>query len=625
MGYVPKRRIEDQKKHRILAFFKRFFAVIGIATSISVCFMLLTVSKVINYTPAELPTNVILTYHFKSGLDEVPGKPSLSQPLLRPPTTLNEIVDALYQAANDDRVSAFAARISDPGYSLAQYQEIRDAVKFFKASGKETYIFADSYGGFGSGMGSYYLATVFDDVWLQPIGSVGIMGLNSEVPFFRNVLDKLGVTPEMGRRGDYKTAPESMMFDAMTPAHKEMMTNLLQDLSTQLLDHMAEGRGKEIADITAWMAQAPILDTEAKELGLVDHVDFIDVMLDTAKEKAGEDVKLISLTGYRFNISVEGAESGMFDFVKNFVHKQSHEAEVIGKKKIAMIYGVGNIMPRSGANGMFASLGGHVLSASKMTKAFNAAIDDKAVVAIVFRIDSPGGSPVASETVRRLILRAQEKGKPVIVSMGNAAASGGYWVAAPADKIVAQPATLTGSIGVYAGKFVVNDLWQKIGVNWEQTKIGPDADLWSSSIPMDEAAEIKFNKILDHIYHGFVTRVAEGRDMTYEDVDKIAQGRVWTGKQAKELGLVDALGGMKKAIEIAKIEANISAEEDVVVSRYPARLSTIEMFMKLATEGADMGVQPFETGVLEKLAIQLYIAAKPEAGILMMQDMGKPE
>ncbi len=625
MGYVPQRRLEDQKKHRVLAFFKRFFAVIGVAATISACFMLLTVSKIVNYQPAPLPNNVVLTYHFKPDLGEVAGKPSLSQPLLRPPTTLNEIVDALYQAANDDRVTGFAARISDPGYSLAQYQEIRDAVLAFRAGGKEAHIYADSYGGMGSGMGSYYLASAFDEIWIQPIGSVGIIGLNSEVPFFRNVLEKLGVTPEMGRRGDYKTAPESMMFDAMTEPHKEMMVSLLDDLSSQLIEDMAKGRGKEILDVTTWMAQAPLLDVEAKTLGVVDHIDYLDAMLAHVKEQAGEDVKLRNLIGYRFTTGMEGTESGMFDFVKNFIRKESHETELVGKKKIAMIYGVGNIMPRAGANGMYASLGGNVLSASKMAKAFNAAIDDKAVAAIVFRVDSPGGSPTASETVRRLIIRAQEAKKPVIVSMGNAAASGGYWIAAPADKIVAQPATLTGSIGVYAGKFVLQDMWQKLGVTWEQTKVGAEADIWSSNFPLDADAQLKFDKILDHIYVSFVTRVAEGRNMTFDDVDKIAQGRVWTGKQAKEIGLVDALGGVKEAIALAKEVAEIGEEEDVVITRYPPPLSTIEMFMKLATEGADMGVTPPKVGVLEKLVWQFYLTQNPEAGILMMPDMGKPQ
>jgi protease-4 len=244
--------------------------------------------------------------------------------------------------------------------------------------------------------------------------------------------------------------------------------------------------------------------------------------------------------------------------------------------------------------------------ADRISASIRSAAQNDKVAAIVLRMDSPGGSPVAAEAIRRAVVYAREKEKKVIVSMGAAAASGGYWAVANADHIVAAPATLTGSIGVFAGKLVLEDLWKKLGVTWESVNIGKNADMWSAQSHFSPTARKRFDALLDNIYNSFVALVAEGRGMTIEEVEKIAQGRVWTGKQALEVGLVDSLGGLEEALQKAKELAGFTPDEAVPVVQYPPRRSTLELLFELFTESAVSGVPPISTmGQLPKGAAEL--------------------
>jgi len=612
MAYTPQRRTSDTRASRFFAFFKRFFAVVGVAATIVVVFLSLTLSQAMNFKLPELPEKIILTYHFKPNLADVAGRPSLKQPLLQPPTTLNEVIQALNIAREDDRVRGLVARISNPGYSIAQYQELRDAIIQFRKSGRFAHVYADSYGGFGDGMGSYYLASAFDKIWLQPIGMVSVSGVNSEVPFIRSALKKIGVRAAFDRRGKYKSTPESLIFDQMTDAHREMMQGMVADLSNQMVTGIAEGRQQTVAEIEKLIDKAPFMDKEALEFGLIDFINYSDEMIDQAKETVGEGVELMRLTGYALQVKTAKDEKGMVGFVTNFFYKDTPESELVGKKKIALIFGSGTIMsqPVGSKIGFSTSLGGSVLNVDKIVAAFRTANKDDNVAAIVFRVNSPGGSPTASETLRREIVRAKEKGKIVVISMGNAAASGGYWISTHADKIVAQPGTLTGSIGVFAGKMVLQELWKKIGVNWDQIKTGQTADMWSSNTEMSKASKKRFQAMLDHIYDAFIVRVAEGRNMSAEAVEEIAQGHIWTGKQALEIGLVDALGGLDKALEIAKIEAKLPIDADIPVERFPRRKSTLEMFLQLAMEGGNVSIA--EPKILGSLLSEAQAVFEPE-------------
>ncbi len=583
MTFGPKRRKEDKYPGRVWGFFQRFFLVIGVATTISIVLFSLTLSKMLSYSPPSLPDKILLTFTFDNQLAEVTAKPALSQPLLRPASTLHEVTAALKAAAKDDRVKGFVARIEEVNFSTAQVQEVRDAIAEFRKSGKFTYVYSESYGGMASGMADYYLATAFEKVWLQPVGTVSITGIAMQVPFLKNALDKLGVTPDFAHKGIYKSASESLTMTGMSGPHREMMVSLLSDISGQIETGIAKDRNIDAADMRRIIDGAPYSDKRALEMKLVDQLAYVDQMMDEAKAKVnGPDTEPVDLLGYDFVSETREYKKGVGGFVSKFLRKEAPPSTLKDKAKIALIFGAGDVVPYQNKKGL--SEGG--MAADKVAAAFRAAIKDPDVSAIVFRIDSPGGAPTAAETIRRTVLQAREKGKPVVVSMGSTAASGGYWIAAAADKIVAQPATLTGSIGVFGGKFVLKDFLEKIGVGIETMGSGEDASMWSATAPFTESQKAKFDRQLGDIYDAFIERVMEGRKMTREQAEAVAQGRVYTGRQAKENKLVDELGGLDTAVEEAKKLAQL--EGDIPVVRFPSRKSTLELFLSLATEGASI-------------------------------------
>lgn len=586
MQYQPRRRREDQGPRRFAGFFHRIFFVIGVAATISVFFLFLTLSRMMNYTPPALPEKILLTYTFKAGVSETAGKPSLSQPLLRPAATLQEIVEALRAAAKDDRVKGFAARLEDADFSLAQVQELRDALAAFRKAGKFAWIYSDSFGGFSSGMGDYYLASAFENVWMQPVGVVAVNGMAMEVPFVKGVLDKVGVTADFAHKGAYKATPESLTETGMSPEHRAMVEGLLSDLSAQVVSGMSADRGLTEADMRATIDMAPLSDTAALQRRLIDRIGYHDEMIEEAKAKAGleKDADSTDLLGYALVSGAHDIGKGMPGFVSKLVRKDAPPSAHKDKAKIALIYGVGDIVPYGGKSQ--AGIGESGMSADKIVAAFRSAQKDEDVAAIVFRVDSPGGAPSAAETIRRAIVQARAKGKPVVVSMGGSAASGGYWVATGADRIVAQPATLTGSIGVFGGKFVLAGLWDKLDVKWEGAAVGKSARMWSSNAPFTPEEKARFDAMLGNIYDAFIARVMEGRNMSRERALSVAEGRVWTGKQAKDLGLVDVLGGLDTAVAEARTLAGLDAAQEVPVVRFPPRKSTLELFISLATEGS---------------------------------------
>lgn len=611
MGFQPQRRKDDKYPRRVLGFFQRFFIVIGVAATISIVLLALTVSRMMSYTPQSLPDKILLSFTFDGDLAEVTRKPSLSQPLLRPASTLHEVTAALRSAAEDDRVKGFIARIEGLSLSTAQIQELRDAIHVFRKSGKFTHVYADSYGGFGSGMGDYYLAAAFENVWMQPVGAVAPMGISLQVPFLKNALEKAGITAQFAHRGRYKSASESLTETTMSAPHREMMTSLLSDLSGQLVADIAADRGLDAAAFRRMVDAAPFSSREALEKKLVDRLGYSDEMIDEAKAKvAGEETKPVDLLGYTFVSETKKINKGIGGFVAKFLRKDAPPSALKDKAKIALIFGAGDIVPYSGKRGSGFSEGG--MSADKIVLAIRAAQKDEDVAAIVFRIDSPGGAPTAAESIRRAIIQARAKGKPVVVSMGGAAASGGYWVAAGADKIVAQPATLTGSIGVFGGKFVLGGLMDKLGIGIETLSEGENADMWSGTTPFTPAQAKKFDAMLGDIYDAFLDRVMEGRKMTRDEAEAVAQGRVFTGKQAKDNGLVDALGGLDTAVEEAKKLAQL--EGDVPLVRFPPRKSTLELFLSLATEGA-FGVPDFRISA-EDMIRALKAGAAPDGQVL---------
>jgi protease-4 len=580
-------------------FFYRFFFVAGVAATISVVLLVMTISRIVNYAPPSLPDKILLTYTFKSGLHETAGPPSLSQPLLRPPVTLEEVTTALSAASRDARVKGFVADIRGMDLNFAQVQEVRDAVAAFRKSGKFAMIYNDSFGGTGSGMMDYYLASSFDEIWMQPVGMVAISGIAAEVPFARGILDKVGATAQFVHKGRYKSAPESMTAREMSADNREMMNSLIGDMSGQLVADIAASRNMQPEILRGHMNRALFSDAEALSAKLIDKVGYYGDMVEEAEKKAGGDMEKnpVNLLGYTFIQDTADLNKGMSGFVSKLTRKEGPPSSYKNKSKIALIFGSGDIVPYRGSGGF----GQSDMDAESVVEAFEAAQKDKDVAAVVFRVDSPGGAPNAAETIRHAVIETQKAGKPVIVSMGGYAASGGYWVATHADKIVAQPGTVTGSIGVFGGKIVLDNLWKKLDMNWEIVADTESAGMWSVNRPFTEKELARFENVMGSTYNDFITRVMEGRKMTKAQVEAVAEGRVFTGRQAKANGLVDELGGLDRAIDVAKQVAKIDATAEIPVIRFPPRKSTLEMFIELATEGAWMMPMTFSTESLSRL------------------------
>jgi protease-4 len=460
------------------------------------------------------------------------GKPRL-RPILR----------TLHEAGNDHRVAGLVARIGSAGQALAQVQELRDAVTAFRASGKPTVAWAETFGEAAPATIPYLLATAFDEIWLQPSGDVNLIGLSAEVQFLRGLLDKLGVEPQMGQRYEYKNAADRLLRSEMTDAHREAIGRLTESSWEQVVQGVAEARGLTSAEVQQAADRAPLLAKDALDARLIDRIGYRDEVYTSLRRKLGPDVRLL--------------------FADKWTRHEQPWARILRQVKekkapgVAVVEGHGGVvMGRSRRTPLM----GQVMGSDTVSAAIRAAVKDERVQAIVFRVDSPGGSYVASDTVWREVTCAREAGKPVIVSMGAVAGSGGYFVACPADVIVAQPGTITGSIGVFGGKAVTAALTDTLGINYGSVQQGRNALMYSTHRRFDDTELERLDAFLDHVYDDFTTKVADGRNMTRDDVHAIAKGRVWTGADAAENGLVDTLGGLRDAIRIARERAGLPAD-----------------------------------------------------------------
>ena len=464
-------------------------------------------------------------------------------------THLRDVLGGLRRARTDPRVKALIVKIGGHRLGLAMAQELRDAVRAFRDAGKLTVAWAESFGEVSRGTVPYYLATVFERVYMQPSGDLALTGVALEEPFFNEALGKIGVTPRFAKRHEYKTAANTFMERAYTPEHEEMSGRLVASAGEQVVEGVASGRGLSQERVRELIDRAPLLGAEALEAGLVDRLAYRDeVYAEVRAAVADENVRLRYVARYN---RTQG-------LAKRLPRPQ--------QDAVALIQGQGPIkLGRSGRSAMPGQ--GSSIGSETIAAAFRAAVKDDRVKAIVFRVDSPGGSYVASDTIWREVILAREAGKPVVVSMGNVAASGGYFVAAPATMIVAQPGTLTGSIGVVVGKPVIGDLLERLGIGMGSVEQGAHARMFAPTRDFTEDEWTRVNHFLDRVYDDFVGKVAEGRDLPRERVDSLARGRVWTGADAHERGLVDELGGLNLALELARKKSGLAADAPVRV--YP--------------------------------------------------------
>ncbi len=474
---------------------------------------------------------------------------------------LRDSVAAIHRAAEDPRVAGLIARVQLAASPVGAVQELREAIAAFSAV-KPSLAWAETY----PGTLSYYLASAFGEVWMQPSGSVGLIGFASSATFLRDALDKAGIEAQFTARGEYKSAANLFTEGGFTEAHREAVTRMLESLQGQVWRAVAESRNIDAGALDALADRAPLLRDDAVESGLVDRIGFRDeayvriaelVGVDNVSDEEDEDAApRLYLSRY-----AGAARSRLAPPVPSIPGRRS-------KPTIAVVTLEGSIVNGRGGP-QFLPFGSSNAGADTIAAALREVAADDSVSAIVLRVDSPGGSVTASETIWREVKRARERGKPVVASMGAMAASGGYYVSMNADAIVANPGTITGSIGVMSGKLVVRDLKDRLGVGSETVRTNANADAWSADEPFTPEQQADREAEADLFYADFVERVAEGRNLSTEAVDAVARGRIWTGADALERGLVDELGGFWTAVRRAKVLAGLDEDADVRLVSYP--------------------------------------------------------
>ena len=462
--------------------------------------------------------------------------------------TVRNYVELIRKAKSDSRIAGILLKpggISSPFW--AKLQEIRAALDDFKTSGKYVHAWLEY-----AGDREYYLASVADRVYLLPSASLDLTGVATYEVFLRGTFDWIGTYPDFLHVGDYKTAVNTYLEKTYTPAHKEMSESINRSQYDHLVRTIADARKKSESEVQALIDQGPFQPADALRAGLIDEVAYEDELDDL----------------------VDGLREARYVEAEDYAPVSWEAIGVTPRAKIAVIHAAGVI--NSGTSG-FDPVNGAVVGADSLVEYIREARADRSIRAIVLRVDSPGGSSTASDVIWRELSITRENNRPVIVSMSDLAASGGYYIALGGDAIVAQPGTLTGSIGVYTGKFVTTGSLDKLGANIEATSHGKHAEMYSPDRRFTPEERKKVQESMQLVYDQFIERTAAARQMPPEKVDEVAQGRVWTGEQAKQIGLVDEIGGLYKAIDLAKQRARIAADEEVQMVVYPPRRSFYEV------------------------------------------------
>jgi protease-4 len=519
-------------------------SLIAVAVVVSAGIMLLMFAFV-GRAP-QVASNSTLVLRIGGDLQEMEPGGVLGQFVEAPPT-VRSVVDALRKAKVDSRISSVIIRPTGTAALWGKVQEVRDAIIDFRASKKPIIAHLE----FGNDQ-AFYLASACDRVFLVPTASLDLTGIASYELFLRGTLDKIGAYPEALHIGDYKTASNTFTETTFTDAHREMSESLNRDLYNQLVRGLAEGRHKSEAEIRQLIDHGPFLPEDAVRAGLVDDLAYEDELDDKVKLTSGS-LRYVDENFYRQVVpSSLGLNRG---------------------PRVALIYAVGVIS--SGAS-QSDSPGVSVVGSDSIVEYLRRARADSSIRAIVLRIDSPGGSAIASDVIWREIMLTRET-KPVIASMSDVAASGGYYIAMPAHAIVAEPATLTGSIGVVMVKFVIDGTLGKLGMNMEGVTDGRFADMYSPIRQFSPEERARVQELMQATYDAFVEKAAAGRNTTPERIDEVGQGRVWTGHQAKQLGLVDELGGLQRALALARQRANIAQDAEVELVVFPPKRSLVEV------------------------------------------------
>lgn len=550
----------------VLFFFAAIFGMIGVIASAA-------------GSEPKNPAVAVLELDLRQGLtDQSPNNPFAA--FGGSGISVLEVVEKLRAAEADPKVKALFVRLPEGGMAPASADELSQAFKRFRAAGKP--IVAHSQGIYpaGAAVSTYRLGAAAGEFWMQTGSQLSAVGMSSEEMFLKRAFDKYGVTADFQQRYEYKNAVNGYLQSDYTAAHREATLSLLNGIFESAVAGAAADRKTTPKALRATLEAGPYLAEAALQARLIDKVGQVEEAEKALLKRAGDGAELLDVDDYNLPAAKTAGPA------------------------IAVIGGEGAIVTGEGGGG--SPFGGDSSMASDdLAKAFYDAIEDKDVKAIVFRVSSPGGSPEASEQILAALRAAKAAGKPVVVSMGTYAASGGYWVSSQADAIVAQPSTITGSIGVYGGKFAIGPALARFGIDTRDVAVGGQfANAYGSGEAFTPAQRAKIGEYLDRVYVDFVSRVSSGRKLSPERVREIAKGRVWTGSQAKAVGLVDQIGGFYDAVDVAKRLAKIPAKDDVRLKKYPGETSPFEAFEGLFGASA---------GSVRTLAAAAWVLGDPRA------------
>ncbi len=516
----------------------------------------------------EVAPNSVLLVELQGTYVEGPEPPLLMRMFWKVEKPMASVLSDLAKAERDDRIDVVIIRVRELQIGWAKVQEIRDSISRLNQAGRKTVAYLETET-FGSNQ-EFYLATAANRVVLAPGTRAPLVGLAAEFFFLGGVWEKLGIELEVERIGKYKSAAESIAGKSMSEPSREMADAMLESINDSFIGGMAQGRGLSEAQVRAAVDEAPVKTARLQELGLIDEVLFFDELL--ARYKGQPKIKAEVYAG------VDPEDVG-FDPVARF----------------AVIYGSGGVTRQPPSP----TRSGPVLNAQVVSDILDEVANDPEIDAILFRVDSPGGSPLASDIVWRAVERAKMK-KPVVASFSDVAASGGYYVACGADRIVAEPATLTGSIGVFAIRPVLSGLLTKLGIGTDSIVKAEHAGVLLSTKSLTQEGRERFRSDIRETYNQFIGRVAQGRNMSLEAVNEVGQGRVWTGEQALEIGLIDALGGLREAVLQGKALVGLEPDDDVALLPYPQPKPLAEQIGEVLG-GSQLGVQVWMPSSLRKL------------------------
>lgn len=469
------------------------------------------------------------------------------------PGSIEELYPALRAARGDSGVKGLAVYIQDASFGLAKAQELRRQMVALRRAGKFVECYLETAGEGSNGTLDYYLATACERIHMAPAGDINLLGLYLENRFLRGTLEKLKIEPEFNRVGRYKSAVETYTESRYTPEAEEAISAVLDSYFGQVVSAIAEARRKSAFEIRWLIDSAPYSADEALKRGLVDKLSYPDEFKDHLEKRVGREPTYVAIEDYRPTVALAG-------------------------QRVAVVFALGTIVRGEGGTAPWTEE--VFVGSDDMAKLLRELGEDGSVSAVVLRIDSPGGSPLASDLILREVAELKEK-KPVVVSMSDLAASGGYYIAAKANKIVAEPASLTGSIGVYGGKFVTRRFEEEmLGLGHDTLKRGANADIFSSLQPYSPPQEARVQQLMNRTYDTFVGQVAAGRKMTRQAVEGIAGGRIWTGAAARRIGLVDELGGLDRAVELALEEAGMDARGTTAIEFHPSPPSWLDLLFE---------------------------------------------